>query len=78
LKFLFSSIWRKLNLLWISKDHHEHTSMMIIDCDGHDLSTVKSKTKPVIQLYFLAYGIAFIICSINVAISREQYIANKM
>jgi hypothetical protein len=52
--------------------------MMIIDCDGHDLSTVKSKTKPVIQLYFLAYGIAFIICSINVAISREQYIANKM
>ena len=52
--------------------------MTIVDYDDDGLPIMKLKAKPVIQFYFLAYGISFIICGINVAISRDQYISNKM
>jgi hypothetical protein len=54
------------------------SSTIIVDYDDDGLPIMKSKDKPVVQFYFLAYGISFIICGINVAISREQYITNQM
>jgi len=42
------------------------------------LSIMEFKSKSVIQYYLLAYGIGLIICGINVAASREEYIINKM
>ncbi len=42
------------------------------------LSIRKFKSKSIIQYYLLAYGIGLIICGINVVVSREQYIINKM
>ncbi|CAF4466733.1 unnamed protein product [Rotaria socialis] len=50
----------------------------IVDYDDDGLPIMKLKAKSVIQFYFLAYGISFIICGINVAISRDQYTTNKI
>lgn len=72
-------------MIWSGKNHSEDEdgevpgkSVMIVDYDDDGLPIMKIKAKPVLQFYFLAYGISFIICGINVAISRDQYISNKM
>ena len=72
-------------MIWSGKGHSEDgdgqpatKSVMIVDYDEDGLPIMKIRAKPVLQFYFLAYGISFIICGINVAISREQYISNKM
>ena len=72
-------------MIWSGKGHSDDEdgqpagkSVMIVDYDDDGLPIMKIRAKPVIQFYFLAYGISFIICGINVAISREQYISNKM
>ena len=73
-------------MIWTGKGHNddinEHSngksSVIIVDYDDDGLPIMKLKPKPIIQYYLLAYGIAFIICGINVAISRDQYITNKM
>jgi hypothetical protein len=51
---------------------------MIVDYDDISLPRMELKSKPIIQFYLIAYGVALIICGINVTISREQYITNKM
>jgi hypothetical protein len=61
----FSSIWRKL---YVDKK----SSLIIAD------NKMNEKSKPVIQFYLLAYGLSLMICGINVFISREQNIINKM
>lgn len=85
LTLLSYCIWQKLYMIWSGKGHSDDDdgqpagkSVMIVDYDDDGLPIMKIKTKPVIQFYFLAYGISFIICGINVAISREQYISNKI
>lgn len=73
-------------MIWSGKGHDDETgenlngksSVTIVDYDDDGLPIIKIKPKPIIQFYLLAYGIAFIICGINVAISRDQYITNKM
>ncbi len=86
LGFHFSCIWQKLYVIWSGKGHSDETdgthngksALTVVDYDDDGLPIMKLKAKPVIQFYFLAYGISFIICGINVAISRDQYITNKM
>lgn len=80
---LCSCVWQKLYVIWSGKGHDDEdspgkSSVTIVDYDDDGLPIVKLKAKPVIQFYFLAYGISFIICGINVAISRDQYITNQM
>lgn len=71
-------------MIWSGKGHGEDpdgnpkSSVTIVDYDDDGLPIMKLKSKPVIQFYLLAYGISFIICGINVAISRDQYTTNKM
>ena len=73
-------------MIWSGKSRSEDedgdvagkSSVTIVDYDDDGLPIMKLKQKPIIQFYFLAYGISFIICGINVAISREQYSTNKM
>jgi len=36
------------------------------------------KSKFVLQFYLLAYGISLVICGINLAVSHEQYLTDKM
>ncbi|CAF0768015.1 unnamed protein product [Rotaria sp. Silwood1] len=69
LTLLTYSIWRKLSVISTNEDCPRKLSIIIND----DLTKSELKPKPVIQFYFLAYGIALIICCINVAISHEQY-----
>ncbi|CAF1647708.1 unnamed protein product, partial [Adineta ricciae] len=77
-------IWQKLYVIWSGKGHGEDadgnpkSSVAIVDYDDDGLPIMKLKSKPVIQFYLLAYGISFIICGINVAISRDQYTTNKI
>ncbi|CAF3042684.1 unnamed protein product [Rotaria sp. Silwood2] len=86
LTLLTYCIWQKLYVIWTGKGHNDDTnenpngksSVTIVDYDDDGLPIMKLKTKPIIQFYFLAYGISFIICGINVAISRDQYITNKI
>ena len=83
---LFSCIWQKLYAIWSGKGYDDDandnpagkSSVTIVDYDDDGLPIMKLKPKPIIQFYFLAYGISFIICGINVAISRDQYTTNKM
>ena len=70
-------------MIWTGKDHHDEirnkkSSVTIVDYDDDGLPITKLKSKSVIQFYFLAYGISFIICGINVAISRDQYTTKQM
>jgi hypothetical protein len=73
-------------VIWSGKGHSDEAndnptgkaSVTIVDYDDDGLPIMKLKPKPIIQFYFLAYGISFIICGINVAISRDQYFTNKM
>ncbi|CAF3344404.1 unnamed protein product [Rotaria sp. Silwood1] len=74
LTLLTYSIWRKLSVISTNEDCPRKLSIIIND----DLTKSELKPKPVIQFYFLAYGIALIICCINVAISHEQYMVNKI
>lgn len=83
LTLLTYCIWQKLYMIWSGKGHQsdeigENPKVTIVDYDDDGLPIIKLKTKPVLQYYFLAYGISFIICGINVAISREQYLTNKI
>ena len=83
LTLLAYCIWQKLYMIWSGKGHEsdengENPKVTIVDYDDDGLPIIKLKTKPIIQYYFLAYGISFIICGINVAISREQYLTNKI
>ncbi|CAF1104011.1 unnamed protein product [Rotaria sordida] len=86
LTLLTYCIWQKLYVIWTGKGHNDDTnespngksSVTIVDYDDDGLPIMKLKSKPIIQFYFLAYGISFIICGINVAISRDQYITNKI
>jgi len=73
-------------MIWSGKGHDDEinenpngkSSVTIVDYDDDGLPIMKLKSKPIIQFYLIAYGISFIICGINVAISRDQYITNKM
>ncbi|CAF4196983.1 unnamed protein product, partial [Rotaria sordida] len=67
-------IWRKLSVISTNKDCHRKFSIMIND----GLRTIELKSQPVIQFYLLAYGIALIMCCINIAIVHEQYMINKI
>ncbi|CAF0750989.1 unnamed protein product [Rotaria sordida] len=67
-------IWRKLSVISTNKDCHRKFSIMIND----GLRTIELKSQPVIQFYLLAYGIALIMCCINIAILHEQYMINKI
>jgi hypothetical protein len=85
ISILFSCIWQKLYVIWSGKGHNDEndnpngkSTVTIVDYDDDGLPIIKLKPKPIIQFYLLAYGISFIICGINVAISRDQYITNKM
>ncbi|CAM4785379.1 unnamed protein product [Rotaria magnacalcarata] len=86
LTLLTYCIWQKLYFIWTGKGHNEDpnenpngkSSVTIVDYDDDGLPIMKLKPKPIIQFYFLAYGISFIICGINVAISRDQYTTNKI
>ncbi|CAF4524878.1 unnamed protein product [Rotaria sp. Silwood1] len=86
LTILAYCIWQKLYVIWTGKGHNDDSnenpngksSVTIVDYDDDGLPIMKLKAKPIIQFYFLAYGISFIICGINVAISRDQYITNKI
>jgi hypothetical protein len=68
---MFSSIWRKLYIISIEKDHYRKSST-------DEFSIMELKSKPVIQFYLFAYGLALIICGINVMVSRERSRINKM
>ncbi|UJR13650.1 hypothetical protein I4U23_000662 [Adineta vaga] len=84
LTLLTYCIWQKLYIIWSGKGHGDDaddnpkSSVTIVDYDDDGLPIMKLKVKPVIQFYLLAYGISFIICGINVAISRDQYTSNKI
>ncbi|CAF1310190.1 unnamed protein product [Adineta steineri] len=88
LTLLAYCIWQKLYYIWSGKGHEDDdemndnpkrkSSVTIVDYDDDGLPIMKLKAKPIIQFYLLAYGISFIICGINVAISRDQYITNKI
>ncbi|CAF0840600.1 unnamed protein product [Adineta steineri] len=78
LTLLSFSIWRKLYLISTDKDYHEKSAVMMVDYDDVSLPIMKLKSKPVIQFYLIAYGLAFIICGANVITSREPHLTNKI
>ncbi|CAF4442905.1 unnamed protein product, partial [Rotaria magnacalcarata] len=75
LTLLTYSIWRKQSIKSTNKDIRRQSSTSMINDHA---SKIKSKSKPVIQFYFLAYGAALIICCINLAVSHQHYMINDM
>ncbi|CAF1379940.1 unnamed protein product [Didymodactylos carnosus] len=69
-------IWRKLYVIWSGPREQSDKSVIVLqEYDDDGLPIMKLKSKPLIQFYFIGWGIPLIICGINVAISREQYLA---
>ncbi|CAM4799983.1 unnamed protein product [Rotaria magnacalcarata] len=75
LTLLTYSIWRKQSIKSTNKDIRRQSSTSMINDHA---SKIKSKSKPVIQFYFLAYGAALIICCINLAVSHQHYMINDI
>lgn len=58
----------------MDNNRQKPSSIIVFD----EISIKKFKSNVIIHFYFLAYGIALIICGINVFFSHEQYQINHM
>ncbi|CAF3326494.1 unnamed protein product [Rotaria socialis] len=75
LTLLTYAIWSKQSIKSTNKDAQRQSSSSMINDHA---SKMKSKSKPVIQFYLLAYGTALIICCMNIAVSHQHYMINDI
>ncbi|CAM4891405.1 unnamed protein product [Rotaria socialis] len=75
LTLLTYAIWSKQSIKSTNKDVQRQSSSSMINDHA---SKMKSKSKPVIQFYLLAYGTALIICCMNIAVSHQHYMINDI
>ncbi|UJR33600.1 hypothetical protein I4U23_021037 [Adineta vaga] len=68
-------IWRKFHGMLTHNDYQRKPPVIMVDYDDDvSLPIVKLKPKSIVQLYLFVYGIGFLICGIDMIVSREEYI----